>query len=415
MNNLAKVTPELYGPADSEGRKLIYLRVLWRCKFNRYTSGSKSRLTKEQFSNPRLKATAIALEEIEPAINAAKRIIEKLGPNFTFLEFKKQYHKELFNRQENDDATISSAADLYFENRAITRSTQELYTIAVNWMKRFVGDIRLVDITPELITGYIAFMKKEHQEADLLRRQNRGEQVTIGRPMSENTVRINIRSLRAIYNYGVKKYGLTLRNPFNELENQRTSSIPRVKDALSTDDMKRLIAYEPADHREEMAKDFFLLTFHLSGANLGDILSLRNSDIHGEELWFSRRKTNKGGLITKIAFTETAKILFKKYGDINPEAPEREILQFLWGAKTQKLRESRIHDLGTRINKGLTSIAKALDLDRFTMILGRHSFSVFAASNGFTIEQIQHFMGHSSPETTRLYIKSIDNGVTKRN
>ena len=415
MNNQAKVTPELYGPADSEGRKLIYLRVFWRGRFNRYSSGTKTRLTKEQFSNPRLKVTALAFEEITPAIETAKRIINNLGVNFSFPAFKQQYRKELFNRQDNDDATISSAARLYFENRAITRSTQEIYSVAVNWMKRFAGDIRLADITPEIIKGYVAYMKKEHQTEDLLRRRKRGEAVTIGRPMSENSVRINIRSLRAIYNYGVKKYNLTLKNPFHDLEDQRTSSIPRMKDALSTEDMKNLIAYEPAGQLEELAKDFFILTFHLSGANLGDILSLRNCDIHGDELWFSRRKTNKGGLVTKIAFTQTARVLFEKYGAIDPASPEREILHYLWGAETDKLRTSRIHDLGTRINKGLTSIAMALDMERFTLVIGRHSYSVFAASNGFTIEQIQHFMGHASPETTRLYIKSIDDGVIKRN
>ena len=414
MNKKATVTPELFGPADSEGRKLIFLRVFWRGKHNRYSSGSKIRLTKEQFSNPRLKVTALALEEIEPAVTAAMRIADRLGAEFSFYTFKKQYRRALFNQQENDDVTISSAASLYFENRDITSSTKELYSIAVNWMTRYVGDIRLADISPDIIKGYVAFMKKEHQNADFLRRKKRGEAVTIGRPMSENTVRINLRSLRAIYNYGVKKYDLTLKNPFHDLENQRTSSIPRMKDALSTDDLMRLVAYEPANSLEELAKDFFILTVQLSGANLGDILSLRNCDIHGDKIWFSRRKTNRGGLVTKIPFTQTAKELFKKYGVINPSSPEREILYILWDAKTEKLRKSRTHDLGKLINKGLTTIAETLCMERFTLVIARHSFTVFAASNGFTIEQIQHFMGHASPKTTSLYVKSIDSGVIKR-
>lgn len=414
MNVKASIAIELFGPADSEGRKLIYFRVAWRNKFSRYSSGSKIRLTKEQLANPRLKVTAIAMEEIEPALAAAKRIIDDLGMNFSFMVFKQRYRESCFGRQQNDDATLQTAAKVYFENRAISQKTHEVYTVAVNWMTRYAGRILLTDITAETLSGYVKFMKREHRKEDLERRRKNKEAVSVGKEMSENSVRINLRSIRAIYNYGVKKFGLHLPNPFHELEGQSTSSIPRQKAALSAEELERIILYNPRDQKEEFSKDFFLLTIAISGANIGDILSLRNGDIHGEEIWFIRRKARRGGLITKIPFTAWAKEIFLKYGCLDPNAPQREILPTLWGAKSEKQINSRIHDFDARINDGLKGVAEGLGMEPFTTIIARHSFAVFSVSNGFTVEQVQHFMGHSSPNTTKAYLRSIDTDVIRR-
>lgn len=414
MNVKASIALELFGPADNEGRKLIYFRVAWRNKFSRYSSGSKIRLTKEQLSNPRLKVTATALEEIEPALTSAKRIIDDLGTNFSFLVFKQRYRESFFGRQENDNATFEAAADYYFKNRAIAQKTKDTYSVAVNWMKRYAGKILLMDITAETLYGYIDFMKREHRKDDIERRKKKGEMVTVGKDMSENSVRINLRSVRAIYNYGVKKFGLKLSNPFHELEGQSTSSIPRLKTSLSSDEIKRLIVYQPRNQKEELSKDFFLMTVFISGANIGDILSMRNGDIHGEEIWFIRRKARRSGLITKIPYTSLVREVFTKYGNLDPGAPGREILPVLWGAKSEKQINSRIHDFDARVNEGLKIIAKELEMEPFTTIHARHSFAVFSSSNGFTVEQIQHFMGHSSPNTTKAYLRSIDTDVIRR-
>lgn len=414
MNQKAKLFVEPYGRKDKEGRKLIYLRVYWRGQSNRYTSGSTIHLSKEQFENTRLKITATALEEIRPNVKAAEQIIDELGSGFSFVIFKQRYHRAIYGHQENDSLTIVGAAESYYENRAIATKTRASYTIAVNWMLRYAGNIRLAEITAETLHGYVAFMKRTHQKEDLNRQIKRGEQNPVIHEMSENSVRMNLRAIRAIYNYGVKKAKLQLSNPFHELDNQPTGSIPREKEALQADELQRLIQYQPADKKEEFSKDFFLLTVQMSGANIGDILSLRNKNIHGDEIWFIRRKTRRSGIITKIPFTSFAREIMTKYGRINPAAPENYILPFLYGATTEKLYLSRIHDFGTKINAGLRSIASSLGMDSFTTIIGRHSFSVYSASNGFTVEQIQHFLGHASPNTTKNYLKSIDTGVLRK-
>jgi len=414
MNYKAKVFIELYGPADSEGRKLIYLRVYWRAKTKRYSSGCHIRLSKEQFANTRLKITATALEEVEPSVQAARRIADELGLEFSFQEFERRYKKSRLGRQENDGVTLSDVAADYYESRPISDKTAKLYSAAVNWMTRYAGDIRLVDITVATLYGYIAFMKEQHRKDDAEQRKKRGELSARGNEISENTVRAHLRSLKALYNYGVKKTGLQKTNPFGELERQPLSPIPRQKGAILSKELQALADYVPVNKSEELSKDFFLLSLQLSGANFGDILSLRNGDIHGDEIWFTRRKTRRGGIITKIPYTSYTKRIFEKYGKLDPEAPDREILPVLWGAASEKLIDSRIHDFIAKVNKGLRSVADALGMESFTTMIARHSFAVLSESNGFTVEQIQHFMGHASPLTTRVYIKSIDTGVIRR-
>lgn len=79
----------------------------------------------------------------------------------------------------------------------------------------------------------------------------------------------------------------------------------------------------------------FILSLQLSGANMGDILSLRNCNIVGDEVRFVRRKTRKSNLTVNVPLTSTAKLILWKYGQILSDVPDEYIMPFLSQCKTE--------------------------------------------------------------------------------
>jgi integrase len=152
----------------------------------------------------------------------------------------------------------------------------------------------------------------------------------------------------------------------------------------------------------------------LSGANLGDILALRNENIVNGEVCFRRRKTRKSGLITVIPFTSVAEEIMRRYGVLNPAKPSDYILPYLVNCTTQKSIDNKIHDVIKRINKGLESISRDLNLWKLTTYHARHTYGAHAQSV-LSAEQLQKFFGHTSSRTTQTYLQSISRSVRDKN
>ncbi len=77
-------------------KKLLRLRITYRREPRLFGIGDERiRLTKEQFSNPRLKKTMDAMAVADRAKRIAEEVIAELGSRFTFESFKKKYKQKL--------------------------------------------------------------------------------------------------------------------------------------------------------------------------------------------------------------------------------------------------------------------------------------------------------------------------------
>lgn len=385
--------------------KLVYdvrtKRVKVRVTFNRqprlFSTLCNKMLTQTEFENPKLKITKTVMTESESALVIAQEICCELSNNFSFAKFTKLYHESLYGDKPTVSDKFDTVAAAYINNLQ-TVSSKKTYKTAVNWVLRYNKNITLEDIVPEDI---ISFIKMTHK-------------AETGRDISENSIRIYLRSIRAIYNQAVQA-GITKRaNPFSHIKGQPLSSLTREKGALSDDELIKFLKYKPSNSIEQFGQDMFILSIQLSGANIGDIISLKNCNIIDNEVHFVRRKTRKSGQTISIPFTSTAKELLSKYGVISDNAPDDYILPFLSQCHTEKSIRNKIHDIIRKANKGIKSICANIGIRNITTYNARHTYASFA-QDIMTTEQIQKFLGHTSPRTTETYLGSISRNIKEKN
>lgn len=379
-------------------QKLLRIRITYRREPRLFGIGDdRIRLTQEQFLNRRLKKTMDAMAVADRAKRIAEEVIEELGAEFTFESFKKKYKQKLTG-WDAKSCLFDSLLSEYFRDpkHKCAYKTIKSYETSVNWVMRYRKKATLSSITSDFVDNLILFMQKEHlKEHDS--------------EMSENTKRMYLRQLRAIYNFAIEKGYTNNKNPF---ANRHLGSSKRAKAALSKEEMKTLRDYQPKDKLEEMGIDFFLLTYHCNGANLGDILLFRNSNIEDGTLSFIRRKTQKTNIEPiQIKLTSVAIALFNKYGKISAETPNSLLLPYLSHASSERNQENIIKRVNRKVNAGLKSICDALGWRKITTYNARHTFATRLRDEGVPIEQIQKLLGHSSILTTQTYLGSLSTEI----
>jgi integrase/recombinase XerD len=232
---------------------------------------------------------------------------------------------------------------------------------------------------------------------------------------SEDTIRLYLRSFRAIYQFAVEKGYVEGENPFSHIEGQTLASTRRKNASLTEDELNKILSYEPKNNIQAFGKDFFILSLQLSGANIGDILRLRNSNVKGETVQFVRTKAQKTAITTIVPLTTQARALLEKYGKINPELQDELILPYLHGCDSDKKIDERIHGILRKINRGIAQICQVIGIRKITTNYARHTYASLAMSSGMTAEQIQKFLGHASSRTTQIYLDSLNKEVIEKN
>lgn len=386
--------------AKSNMPQLLQLRVTYQRQPRYFAVPCDVKITAEQFANDRLKITKDVKAAAQPAIEAANEIVEQLGIDFTFGSFYKQYNARIFGDKQ-DPSLFSTVALDYVNSQQLTGKTRKLYSTAINWAVKY-RDTRIINITPDYVEGLMNYIRESHS-------------AEFGTDLSENTLRIYMRTYRAVYNFAIEKEIVNTRNPFSHIKGQPLGSVRREKGALTTTELQAFRDYSPVTSVEKLGQDFFRLSLLLCGINLGDLLRLRNRNIDGTEIHFVRQKTKKTGLVTTLPLTNLARDLLDSYGCVNPDRPDDYILPCLAGATSETMADNRIHAFIRKVNKGIASICARLGLRKITTYTARHTYASFAQSNGMTAEMIQKFLGHTSSRTTEVYLGSLTDSVKEQN
>lgn len=378
----------LLDPKDKSEKKFLKIRVTYNRRPQVYSTGCNIRLSQKEFDNNKLKITKEAKEASARALNIAQSIVNQMGTSFSFKEFRKQYKERLIGKAK-DTSLFSAIAEDYFNHRDLAPKTKQSYKTACKWLDSFHPKSRLEDINAVFIKDLVSYIRKENQKKDI--------------ETSPNTIGMYLRNLRCIYNYGIEKNGLENKKPFKDIN---TTSRRRQNYSLSEEELKKFIEYSPANNAEQFGKDFFLLSLLLSGANIGDILRLKNKNIKNDILTFQRKKTIKAAIEIKLSLTKSAKSLLKKYGTIAPSNPNDYILPYLTTCETESAVENKIHYIIKKINKGLAFISDALGISHMTTYVARHTFATLSVGT-LDIVEIQKNLGHASSKTSASYIDSI--------
>ena len=385
----------VWDPQGGTDTRSIKLRVTWNRDHRYFSIPSKTKMTKEEFEQQRKKDVKEAIRIAEGAKHKALEICDELGNNFTFLEFKLRYNNIVKGRNlpiASSQHTVQNLFEEFIHTRTLKPNTIIIYKAAIHHVLRVRPNALITDVTPTFITEMIKEMK-----ADEFNRS--------GKEMSINTIGIHLRSLKAIFQLAVDRRYIDT-NPVHGI---KIPHAQRQRRALREDEWNAFKAYSPIEGtNEEFAYDMAMLTFAMCGANMADILRLKNCNIHSDRIHLIRQKTEKVDTEIILPMNAEAMRIMAKYGSINPETPNAYVLPFYRGAVTEELRNMRRDAVLKKVNAGLRSICNEIGIEPFTTYNMRHTFAIMGTQNGnIGLSTMSRLLGHTTTATTDIYLSGI--------
>ena len=261
-------------------------------------------------------------------------------------------------------------------------STAKNYRTAIRSLSRFLQGQQLTvkDISPELMADY----------AQWLRQQG----------ISMNTVSCYLRSLRAIYNKVVRRYGLEDLDPFKDLF---TGHAKTVKRSATDDDIKRLQAMILPKHSAlQLFRDIFLFSLYAQGMPFVDVAFLRKEQIRDGLIVYERHKTGQQ-IVVKIE--GCIQEIINRYSRTDSDFVFP-IITTHYPAQAYKQYQSKLRTY----NRHLHQLEKIAGLKgSLTSYVVRHTWASLAYDTDIDLVVIASALGHTNTNTTRIYIRDINN------
>ena len=220
--------------------------------------------------------------------------------------------------------------------------------------------------------------------------------------ISKNTIAFYCRNLKAVWNTAVREHIVEHRpSPFRNINTRIEKTEKRAIKEKYIHKLKELnIENSPG---LSLARDLFLFCFFVRGMTFVDLAYLTPANIHGNQLIYVRKKT---GQVLKVELLPVMLKIIRKY-----HVPGQYYLFPILKNKDASWKE---YDSALRLqNKRLKIIGDQIGTHLSTYV-ARHSWASIAKQKGISEEIISDCMGHTSMDTTRIYIASLDNSKLDR-
>ena len=269
------------------------------------------------------------------------------------------------------------------------RATNRLGT-AKNYEKtmcsfgEFLGDVRLplTALTEQVITDYNSFL--------------------IQRGLVRNSVSFYMRVLRAIYNKAVRQKLIEQQHPFTEVY----TGIDRTrKRAVSESIIAQLYRLElEAETPLALCRDMFIFSYCTRGMAFVDIAYLKKANLQNGMICYARRKT---GQLMSVRIEPSIQRIIDRYAD--SESPY--VFPILSSLDANEAYEQYQVALNTH-NRLLGRLSEMLGCGcKLTSYTSRHSWATAARNHNVPISVISQGMGHTSEQTTQIYLTMLENSV----
>lgn len=259
--------------------------------------------------------------------------------------------------------------------------TADLYRTSSNRFRAFCAGRELCweEITEEMVDGFETHLEKEK--------------------LARNSINSYLSNLRAMYNSAVKE-GLVdsfLPNPFTHLTLRREKTEKR---ALPQDAMARMLGMDLDDNPEQQkALDFYVFSYLACGMPFIDLIHLTEQNIHGDRIVYKRAKT---GIQVSVGITPGMRVILNRYS--RPEAlylfpilPDKEKVSY-------EFYKSRLR----YFNGYLKRVGEELGMaEKLTFYVARHSWATHAQEMDIPLSVISQALGHTSEQTTRIYLAGL--------
>lgn len=209
---------------------------------------------------------------------------------------------------------------------------------------------------------------------------------------SINTRAIHFRNLRAVFNSAINDDLIGLESyPFRKF---KIASSRKDKEALTEEQLQRLIAYDTPYPFRRTARDLFLLSFFMCGMNLVDLYNLDR--LHDGRAHFVRQKTSgkNANPVSILVQPEAAEIISRYAG-------KDHVLRFIEARETYKT-------FNNRIQKAMRTIGRELNIEGLTFYWARYTWATLADKLGISEKEISKGLGHVDTSIAGKFYISYD-------
>ena len=292
---------------------------------------------------------------------------------FTFQKFKDLYFK---GDRDNNLYDLFTARVTELEN--LNRIGSSLhYKSCQRALYDFTGS---KDMTVEMVDNSFIRAFKNHQ----LKKGN-----TI------NTTAVYLRGIRAIVRGYYTEHNLNIPTINFDIKTEDTKHR-----AITKDQLKNLVEYEPKSYNESRSKDLFLLSFYLRGINLMDLAKLTKDNIVNDRIEYRRSKT---ATLFSLPINKEVENILSRYSSNG-----KYLLPIL---KRSNNIESDVNTFGGNLNRTLKRIAQSIGIKHLTFYYARYTYASLLKDNGTPISIISELLGHSSVAITKTYLSKYSNSV----
>ena len=224
----------------------------------------------------------------------------------------------------------------------------------------------------------------------------------IRRGLVRNSVSFYMRVLRAIYNKAVRQKLIEQQNPFTEVYTGIDQTRKRAVNESIISPLYHL-QLNPNSHLA-LSRDLFIFSYCTRGMAFVDIAYLKRSNIQNGVLVYTRRKT---GQLLSIRVEPCIQRIIDRYACL--DSPY--LFPILTSTEATEAYEQYQAALN-RHNRLLGRLSAMLGCGcKLTSYTSRHSWATAARNHNVPISVISQGMGHSSEQTTRIYLTMLENSV----
>lgn len=326
---------------------------------------------------------SIIQNRIDSDIALLKRIVKDLensGATYSVGDIIKRY--------KSPECHVS-VLDFMQNQIRLMRNANRLGT-ALNYEKtmknfaEFLGGVNLPfsAMTEQLIADYNAFL--------------------VQRGMVRNSISFYMRIMRAVYNKAVRQKLVEQSHPFTEVY----TGIDRTrKRAVSESVISQLYKLNLTEGTSlALARDIFIFSYCTRGMAFVDIAYLKKENIQNGVICYARRKT---GQLLSVRIEPSIQRIIDRYSS----ALSPYVFPILTSTETKQTYEEYQVAINNH-NRLLRRLSKMLPTGcKLTSYTSRHSWATAARNHNVPISVISAGMGHTSEQTTQIYLTMLENSV----
>ena len=312
-----------------------------------------------------------------------KRIVKDLensGSTYSVGDIIKRYkspecHVSVLDFMQNQIRLMRNANRL---------GTAQNYEKTMKNFTEFLGGVNLPfsAMTEQLVAEYNAFL--------------------VQRGMVRNSISFYMRIMRAVYNKAVRQKLVEQSHPFTEVY----TGIDRTcKRAVSESVISQLYKLNLAEGTPlALARDIFIFSYCTRGMAFVDIAYLKKENIQNGVICYARRKT---GQLLSVRIEPSIQRIIDRYSS----ALSPFVFPILTSTDTKEAYEEYQIAINNH-NRQLKRLSKMLYAGcKLTSYTSRHSWATAARNHNVPISVISAGMGHTSEQTTQIYLTMLENSV----